>query len=117
MIRHKISTHSAHSDNFIFSIGCLIELKLFFQTDAEYFLVHYQNKKALFTNPIFSEGFGKNQKCTLDLVTLNSHYTRMASEQDWKPLQISINLLETAVILIGNDVFNSKMHFLSAVFL
>ena len=62
---------------------------------------------------IFSEGFGKNQKCTLDLVTLNSHCTRKASEQDWKPLQISINLLETAVIWIGNDVFNSKMHFLS----
>ena len=70
----KVSTHSAHSDNcyFHFSIGFLIELKfckvyeILFQTNAESFIAkkyflgrcQYQNKKALFTDSIFSEGFG-----------------------------------------------------------
>ena len=44
---------------FIFSIGCLIESvrfpkKIFFR------LLSIQNKKAMFTDPIFSEGFVEN---------------------------------------------------------
>jgi hypothetical protein len=82
--RHKISTYSAHSDNcyFHFSICCLIELKFCeiswnpfsnrcwkFQLSILknkkvlflkiYFFgpCQYQNKKALFTDSIFREGF------------------------------------------------------------
>ena len=81
---HKISTHSAHSDNsyfHFFSIRCLIENyarfhEILFLTNAESFtflswktkkvlflkkpfLSHfqYQNKKVSFTGPIFSKGF------------------------------------------------------------
>ena len=37
--------------------------KILFQTDAESFIPKkiYQNKKALFTDPIFSDGFGQSE--------------------------------------------------------
>ena len=82
--------------NFIFSIVCLIELKLCevsrnsfsnrcwkFQLSIlknkkvlflkKYFLSHcqYQNKKALFADPIFSEGFALEVKMLLSYIFAN----------------------------------------------
>ena len=77
---HKISTHSAYSDNCYFQLCDWVEIlwgfmKFFFKqmlkvsvfylenkkvlSLKKYFLsrCRYHNKKALFTDPIFSEGF------------------------------------------------------------
>ena len=58
---HKISTHSADSDScyFHFSIRRLIELKKILKDSVFYLKTKsfIQNKKASFTDPIFSKGF------------------------------------------------------------
>ena len=87
MKQHKISSNSAHSDNcyfHFFQFDCLIELKfcevlqnyvslgcwkfqlsilknkkvLFIKKNISLGGCQYQNKKTLFTDPIFGEGFG-----------------------------------------------------------
>ena len=98
---HQIFTHSVHSDNCYFHffnrLSDLVEFfvrfhEILFQTDAKKFQLfilknkkvlfqkekiflgrcQYQNKKALFTDPIFSEGFGTAFETKINLSLANT---------------------------------------------